>query len=290
VVGKLSGILWEQIELPQYINGRLLLTLSGGAPIINSRNIITIHDAAAMAAPEGYSIAYRLWWQNHCRRMAKTAERILTVSNFSKSEIEKWYGAPQEKISVTYLGSDHFHNLEADASTLTRFGISGNYILAVGSHNPNKNFARVVKAFEYLNKDNIEIVIAGGVDGRVFNENVKLLEGAHMLGYVSDAELKALYQNAACFVFASLYEGFGLPPLEAASCGCPIVVSRSGSLPEIFDGVACFCDPYDPQNIATAIQCAIESPPATATELQAFARRFSWEQCASETLQLLIRN
>jgi glycosyltransferase involved in cell wall biosynthesis len=106
---------------------------------------------------------------------------------------------------------------------------------------------------------------------------------------VSDPELKCLYENAACFVFASLYEGFGLPPLEAMSCGCPVVVSRTASLPELFDGAAFFCDPYNPEDIAAAIQRAIKSPPAAADELKAFARTFSWGKCARETLELLKR-
>jgi glycosyltransferase involved in cell wall biosynthesis len=107
------------------------------------------------------------------------------------------------------------------------------------------------------------------------------------LGYVTDPELKALYENASCFVFPSLYEGFGLPPLEAMSSGCPVVVSRAGSLPELFDGVAFFCDPYDPEDIATAIQRAVESPRSAAGDLKAFARKFSWATCAGQTLEAI---
>jgi len=285
-VGRMSGTKWEQLELPHYCHGQVLFTLSGGAPILHSRNVVTIHDAAVIAAPAGYSLAYRLWHQNVCRRMAKTAERIFTNSNFSKSEIVKWYGASPEKISVTYLGSDHFSSLEADSSALTRFGISGKYALAVSSHNPNKNFHRVVEAMRPLNVSGLKLVIAGGRDSRVYGETTRLSDGVHVLGYVSDPELKALYENAACFVFPSLYEGFGLPPLEAMSSGCPVVASRAGALPEIFDTTAFFCDPYRPDDIAAAIQRAIESPPA-ADQLKEFARKFSWEKCARETLDVL---
>jgi glycosyltransferase involved in cell wall biosynthesis len=285
-VGRMGGTRWEQLELPQYCRGQLLFTLSGGAPVLHSRNVVTIHDAAVIAAPTGYSLAYRLWHGNMCRRMARTAEHIFTNSNFSKSEIVKWYGGTAEKITVTYLGSEHFSRLEADASALTRFGLSGKYVLAASSHNPNKNFQRVAQAICQLDTGT-QIVIAGAQDRRVYRGSVTLPDGVHVLGYVTDPELKALYQNAACFVFASLYEGFGLPPLEAMASGCPVVVSNTASLPELFDGAAFFCDPYNPEDIAGAVQRAVKSPPAAAYESMAFASKFSWEKCARETLGVI---
>jgi glycosyltransferase involved in cell wall biosynthesis len=288
-VGRTGGIKWEQLELPLYCRDQVLLTLSGGAPILHSRNVITIHDAAVFAAPAGYSLAYRLWYQNLYRRVAQKAEHIFTVSKFSKSEIVKWLAVAPEKISVTYLGSDHFSRLEADVSAVERFGITKNYVLAASSQNPNKNFDRIIQAVcQYCTTDT-QLVIAGGYDSRVYRSSTKLPDGVLQLGYVSDSELKALYENAGCFVFASLYEGFGLPPLEALSSGCPVVVSRIASLPELFDGVALFCDPYDPKDIAAAIQRSVKSPPVAPESLKAFARRFRWEQCARETLDVLGR-
>jgi glycosyltransferase involved in cell wall biosynthesis len=284
-VGRMSGTKWEQLELPQYCRGQLLFTLSGGAPILHSRNVVTIHDAAVVAAPAGYSVAYRSWHQLVSRRMARKAEHIFTVSNFSKSEIVKWYKAIPEKISVTYPGT-HFRSVEADASALERFGIAGKYILAVGSYNPNKNIQRVVQAVSRLNAADTELVIAGGYNSKVYR-NSRTPDGVRAVGYVSDPELKALYENAACFVFASLYEGFGSPPLEALSSGCPVVLSRTASLPELYEGPAFFCDPYRPDDIAAAIQRAVACPPGAADQLKAFARKFSWEKCARETLEVL---
>jgi glycosyltransferase involved in cell wall biosynthesis len=285
-VGRMSGTKWEQIELPQHCRGGILFTLSGGAPVLHPRNVVTIHDAAVVAAPSGYSLAYRLWHRNVCRRMARTAEHIFTNSFFSKSEIVKWYGAAPENISVTYLGCDHFVTLESDPSVLTRFGISGKYVLAVSSHNPNKNFHRVVEAISRFSAGGMQLVIAGAHDPKVYGRIPQLPDGILVLGYVSDSELKALYENAACFVFASLYEGFGLPPLEAMACGSPVVASNAASLPELFDGMAFFCDPYNPEDIASAVQRALESPQSVG-ELKAFARKFSWEKCARETLEVV---
>jgi glycosyltransferase involved in cell wall biosynthesis len=285
-VGSMSGTSWEQVELPRFCRGQLLFTLSGGGPILHSRNVVTIHDAAVVASPAGYSWAYRSWHANLCRRMAHTAEHIFTVSNFSKSEIMKYYGAPAEKISVTYLGGDHLCGFAADPAALERFRICGKYILAASVQNPNKNLERLVQAVSHHNGSSIPLLIAGGSDSKVYRR-MQLPEGVRSLGYVTDMELKALYENAACFVFPSLYEGFGLPPLEALSLGCPVVTSRAGSLPEIFTGAAFFCDPYDPDDIAMAIDRAVKSRDATGDELKLFARKFSWAKCARQTLEII---
>ena len=285
-VGRLRGTKWEQIELPLHARGHLLFTLSGGAPLMHSRNVVTLHDAAVVAAPSGYSAAYRLWHGAVCRRMAHQAEHIFTNSNFSLTEIVKWYGAPRDRISITYLGSDHFSRQDADYSVLSRLAIKGKYVLAASSHNPNKNFQRVQEAVATLGQAGVQLVIAGGPDNKVYRDGLRSGGNARVLGYVSDAELKALYENAACFVFASLYEGFGLPPLEALCSGCPIVVSRTASLPELFKGVGFFCDPYDSADIAAAVQRAIETQPHS-EELKAFAQKFTWERCARETLEVL---
>lgn len=284
-VGNKGGTKWEQIDLPRHCRGERLFTLSGGAPLFHARNIITIHDAAVVAAPGGYSRPYRLWHAAVCRNVAPRAEHIFTISKFSKSEIVKWYGAAPDKISVTYLGSEHFASLACDTSALARFGISGKYILAASVQNPNKNSDRLVQAVSHLGSS-IPLVIAGGRDSRVYRKLSSMSAGGRFVGYVNDNELKTLYQNAACFVFPSLYEGFGLPPLEAMSCGCPVVVSKAASLPEVFDGAAIFCDPLDPADITAAIQRAIDSPPR-ADQLKTFASKFSWDRCARETLTAL---
>jgi glycosyltransferase involved in cell wall biosynthesis len=285
-VGRTNGIVWEQLELPQYCRGEILFTPSGGAPLLHTRNVITIHDAAVSAMPAGYSLSYRLWYRNVCRRVAPKAEHIFTVSNFSKSEIVKWYDGDPKKITVVYLGSDHLQRVKSETSILQRFNFAGKYILAVSSHNPNKNFPRVVQAVGLLDRTDVQLLIVGGDDSRIYGKSMTLPEKTRALGYVSDAELKALYENSACFVFASLYEGFGLPALEAMASGCSVVLSRTASLPEIFEGVAYFCDPYSPQDIAAAIERTLQSPPSTPTGRE-FAARFSWQKCARETLDVL---
>jgi glycosyltransferase involved in cell wall biosynthesis len=286
-VGKLQGTGWEQLDLPRYCGGHVLVTLSGGAPILHSRNVVAIHDAAIFSAPDGYSTAYRLWYRSLYRKLTREAEHILTNSHFSKREIATWCRADPEKISVTYLGSEHITEVSEDLHALASLGITGAYVLTVSSHNPNKNFIRVGQALKSFRDKGIDVVVAGGEDSRVYRSGMKLPDHVRVLGYVTDAQLKALYANAACFVFASLYEGFGLPPLEAMSLGCPIVVSRAAALPEIFKDVAIFCDPYSSDDIAHAVDQALRTPLASRAERKAFAQKYSWRQCARETLRII---
>jgi glycosyltransferase involved in cell wall biosynthesis len=220
--------------------------------------------------------------------MAQHAARIFTVSSFSKSEIVKWFGASPENIIVTYLGCEHMLRLEGDRTVLERMGISGRFVLAASSHQPNKNFARVAEAFGLLDLPDLQFVIAGGKDTKVYGRDFKPLTGVRSLGYVSDEELKALYEGASCFVFASLYEGFGLPPLEAMASGCPVAVARAASLPELYTGRAIFCDPWSPEDIAAAVSETLKCPAVSVEESKAFAKTFRWTKCARETLEAML--
>jgi glycosyltransferase involved in cell wall biosynthesis len=286
-VGRLSGTLWEQLDLPRFCGGHCLFTPSGSSPLMYRHNAITMHDASVFAMPEGYSLPYRMWYRLLYRTLGRTARVIFTVSHFSKAEIVRWCGARADRIVVTYLGADHIAPIEADLPSFERLGITGRYLLTASSNKPNKNFARTVEAISFLDSVRMPFIIAGGSDSKVYGKDQALPAGALPLGYVTNETLKALYENAECFVFASLYEGFGLPPLEAASCGCPIVLARSSSLEELFGDVATFCDPYSSESIAAAIRTSLQSPPASKEELMEFAQEFRWEKCARQTLDTL---
>jgi len=173
-VGWMSGTRWEQIELPPALSWTHFVYSQRRSSYLHPRNVVTIHDAAVVASPAGYSPAYRLWHGNLCRRMARKAEHIFTVSNFSKSEIVKWYRAAAEKISVTYLGSDHFSSLEADPSARARFGISGKYVLAAGVQTLTRISTALCKQFVTINTSGIPLVIAGGCDGNVYRKSMRL--------------------------------------------------------------------------------------------------------------------
>ena len=290
-VGNYSGQIWEQFELPHYAKGGLLFTPCGGAPLLHRRNIITIHDAAVIAAPLGYSRIFRTWYQFLNRWLCRSALHILTVSNFSKEELIKWYGAKAERITVSYLGSEHVLRTEPERDFLEKHQLRRfEYVLSVGSRNPNKNLRGLVDTIPYLVKSKIQVAIAGLNDPKVFGK-LRIADNLVCdLGYVNDSELRTLYENAACFVFPSFYEGFGLPPLEALALGCPIVVANSSALSEIFKDNALMCNPNDPSDIADKIlQICNNTPVNGRVSNQTFASRFQWDDCAKITWKVVER-
>lgn len=288
-VGRFSGQMWEQLELPFYASEGILFTPCGGAPLLHRRNVITIHDAAVCAVPRGYSFAFRTWYQFLNGRLCRTARHVLTVSQFSKAELVKWYGADPERVTVSYLGSEHALRPQSEPDILRRNGLSPfKYALFVGSNNPNKNLSALVSSLPRLASLGIQIVVAGPTDERVFERSPNTL-GVCRLGYVSDSELRALYENASCFAFPSFYEGFGLPPLEALALGCPVVVAASTALRELFSQIAFMCNPDDPADIADKIVKACAASPEDRQRYRTFAQHFSWNECATTTWRVLSR-
>jgi glycosyltransferase involved in cell wall biosynthesis len=156
---------------------------------------------------------------------------------------------------------------------------------------PHKNFRALVEAVALLGEVDFDVIIAGGTNPGIFKSTgIQLPENVKHVGYVSDDELKSLYSSAACFIYPSLYEGFGLPPLEAMSNGCPVIVSRAGALPEVCGDAALYCDPRNPQDIADKIKIMM-SDTKLREELRAkgllHSKRYTWEKCARETLSAI---
>lgn len=292
-VGRLTGNLWEQLELPYYTRGRLLMNLCNAAPILKRNQLVTIHDMAVFANSQAFSVPFALWYRLMMGIITKTTRKIVTVSKFSKAEIMKYLHVPEEKLEVIGCGHEHFLDIVPDRSILDKFGIDSPYILAVSSINPNKNFQSIVKAMELVADQSLALVIAGGADPRVFGKcDLTVSQHMKVLGYVSDGELKALYEGASAFVFPSFYEGFGIPPLEAMTCGCPIVVSNSSSLPEIGGDAALYCNPHKPEDIAEKMT-AIHRDESIRSRLrmEGFKQilKFTWKQSARQALSLVER-
>lgn len=292
-IGKLSGHLWEQIELPLYVKKDMLVNLCNAGPFLKKNQVSVIHDAAVFANSENFSFLFRSWYKFLLKSQGGFSKRIVTVSKFSKSELINYLRINEEKVQVIYEGKEHFTIQEEDPAFITRNNIDKKpYVLAVSSLNPNKNFGAIVKAMKYLESSEFNIVIAGGTDPKVFSQNgIELPENVIHLGYVSDAELKTLYKNAFCFIYPSFYEGFGLPPLEAMSVGCPIIISNRASLPEVGGEAALYCDPEKPEDIAEQIQ-KLTSDITLRSELVQKglnqAGKFSWENCSRELFDLVI--
>jgi glycosyltransferase involved in cell wall biosynthesis len=225
--------------------------------------------------------------------LSRTARTLLTVSDYSKRRLARRLRVRPERLHVVHNGADHLHEVEPDKSVFPYFGIEPHsYVLAVGSSNPNKNLPRLERAVRRLHEERgLRLVLVGGINSRVFAHSEADDLGARpdvvRTGPISDGQLKALYQNAIALVFPSLYEGFGLPPLEAMSCGCPVLAANAAAIPEVCgDGVAYF-DPYSVADIERSVRLLLDNPERRA-ELQAagFARvkTFSWTDSARTLL------
>ncbi len=176
-------------------------------------------------------------------RLCRRADLVVTVSEFSRREIGKWYGADPAKMPVCFEGGDHITAVAADPTVLCRFDLVGRkFFLGVGVDSANKNIATVVAAFRKAELGNAVLVLTGAKDIKVFGQIAQIhSDGVRMVGFVSDSELRALYEHALALVFPSFYEGFGLPPLEAMTCGCPVIISEQPALLEVCGDVALHC-------------------------------------------------
>lgn len=251
-VGRLKGHLWEQIELPWFARKAFLIGLCNVAPLLKRNQMVTIHDASVFPAGDTYSFAFRTWYRILYPGLGKISRRIITVSEFSKHELMQFAGISPKKIVVITNGKEHIRDIKADMSIYEQIPENGKpFILAVSSMSQNKNFKTFMTAIELLDNRDFNIVIAGGTNPKVFSrQNIELPQSIHYLGYVSDEALKALYEKATAFIYPSTYEGFGLPPVEAMACGCPVIVSSIAPLREVCGDSVLYCNPYDPQDIA----------------------------------------
>jgi glycosyltransferase involved in cell wall biosynthesis len=299
-VGWGTGQLWEQLSLPLFCCSKLLFTPCGGSPLLHRDHVFTIPDAGVFATPEAYSLPYRTWYRWHHRCAVRNSRlRLLTVSSFSKQELMCRLHVPEENIQVVPLGREHVLRAVADPKILERLGVSPqSYVLCVGSSNPNKNMAALFNAFQLLRRSVSEmhpsacqLVLAGGANTRVFAGDESVHDGIVRTGYLTDGELRGLYENAACFVFPSLYEGFGLPPLEAMTLGCPVACSHAASLPEVCGDAAVFFDPALPDRIAGTLSSLLTDPELRQTlkgRGKVQAQRFCWREAARATWGALL--
>lgn len=236
-VGRLRNRLWEHISFPLYVlrQKATSLNLCNVAPLL-SPGIVCIHDMKIRATPQFFSTKFLLWYRLLFFNATRRAKKIITVSNFSKSEIIKYYGVDEQRIIVAPNGWQHFARIEYNENALKKFGIEKEkYYFAMSSLEPNKNFKWIA---EQAIKNNSEIyVVAGSINEKVFKEGLgfECPENMKLIGYISDGEAKTLMRDCKAFLFPSIYEGFGIPPLEAMSAGAKkIVVSDIPVMHEIF--------------------------------------------------------
>lgn len=244
---RLPGQLWEQITLNAAHRDDWLLSLCNMGPVQRGRQIVMIHDAQVFRQPESYSRLFRAWYNILQPRLGHRAARVLTVSEHSRSELLHFGLAPANKIDVIPNGADHILRIPPDPDTLSRHGLpSKGYFLAIGSLAAHKNLPFLVNAARARENKDIPLVIAGGGNAAIFGDvGIAAGDDVRILGRVSEGELRALYNNARALLFPSITEGFGLPAAEAMACGCPVIASTGGAIPEVCGDSAILLDPTD---------------------------------------------
>jgi glycosyltransferase involved in cell wall biosynthesis len=293
VIGKRRGFLWEQTDLPQYLKKQgspLLINLCNTAPLLYKNQLVTIHDMSFKVYPKAYSKSFVYLHNFVVPTIIKTSKHVVTVSMFSKDEIIRYYKTDKNMISVIYNATDESFRPVYDSDLQKE-----NYFLAVSSLNYRKNFMALFQAFDFVatkNKD-IKLYLVGDL-GTNFFAKIDIASYLHnprikILGRVSDNELIKYYSNAQGFLYPSLYEGFGIPPLEAQSCGCPILVSNASCLPEIFEDSALYCDPFSIDSIASNMVKLFDENirESLKAKNKQNVRRFSWNQSAISLYNLI---
>jgi len=293
-----SGHVWEQAVLPLKLSDRLLWSPAGTGPWLVSRQVVTIHDLAALDHPEWFGSRFARWYRFLQPRLLATAERIITVSEFSRQRAAAYVPAAEERIVVIPLGiGAAFRPVEKDqvADVRRRLRLPDSYVLVVGSLQPRKNLRRLLAAWRRI-EDRIPSDVVLAISGMRFDhlfgdpDLSPTPTRVRLLGYVDDVDLPALYTGALVFVYPSLYEGFGLPPLEAMACGTAVVSANAGSLPEVVGDAAVLVEPREIDSIAEGLVRALEEEPLR-TRLHAAglarAKEFTWERTAEATRRVL---
>ena len=301
------GHVWEQTVLPAKASGcALIYSPANLAPLVSGRNVVVIHDVAALRHPEAYSSTYVRYQRAMLPALARRARLLITVSEFSKRELVEVLGVAPERIAVVPAGvgerfragvGERFRSdvgerfragvgerlrSDADAPAQNCLGLEGPYVLVVGTVSERKNLGILSEASRALGQRGVELVLAGADRGYLRAGDVPI----RRLGYVPDDQLPALYAGARALAMPSRYEGFGLPCLEAMACGTPVVAAGAGALPETVGDAALLVDPEDPDAFSAALVTAASDEQAREPLIEAGLRRaasFTWTRTAELT-------
>jgi len=295
-----EGHLWEQLYLPTATRGRLLWSPNNTGPVAVSRQICTIHDIIPIERPDWFNARFSAWYRWLLPRLVRRVEHIIAVSEFTKSRVLERFGIEPSKVTVVWNGVDgRYQPRPCEEVRLMRRDLkipSSHYLLCLGSLEPRKNLRRLLSAWQQISPQlpsEIILVIAGKVGASSVFASAGLTaipDRVHFTGYVEEDQLPALHSGALALVYPSLYEGFGLPPLEAMACGTPVVTSFGTSLTEVVGDAAVLVDPLDEMSIADGIRQVVEDA-ALRDRLRtlglARAKNITWERSAQETRKVL---
>ncbi len=287
--GKSLHIIWRQVFFAFYVmkHKGIALCMSNSAPII-CPSIVCIHDINAVLNPDFYNtkpISKLLHLETISKFLiCRNATKIFCPSNFTKKELLKRFRCKNPEIAVVNLGWEHYKEIEPNYAILDKYGlVKGTYYFSIGSLAPHKNFQWIIEAAK-KNIDNT-FVIAGGADPKVFGYEYteEKLKGIKYVGYISDQESKALMDGCKAFLFPSLYEGFGIPPLEAMSVGANVIASDIPVLREVLGDAIHYIDPNDPNvNLDKILNTKLKE------KREDVLNRYSWEKTARQIWNIIL--
>lgn len=302
-------VAWSQVFFPLYLsvtrNCDVLFAPAHYAPrFCPMPAVVTIHDLSYFYYPDEFlkKDLYKL--KNWTQYSLEKAKKIICVSKTTRKDVVHWYNPPEHKLETIYNGYEKTKTKKYPQSVANSTDLfqkhrikKKNYILYVGTLQPRKNVSTLIEAFRIIqNKHPTVTLVLAGKKGWLYDtifSDVRrhgLTESVIFPGYVSDNDLIQLYRHALCYVLPSLYEGFGIPVLEAMAYGCPVIASQRSSLPEVGGNASLYFDPESPQELAEKISLFINDP-GLRKEYQKKGKthvtRFSWDTCAKQTLEVL---
>lgn len=291
--GHLKRLWWLQREMPRHCDRRhLMFSPSPEAPLFaGCRFIVTAHDVTPLRFPKFFPIPLVLYFRHYVSQVLRQAEHVICNSISTARDISDFYGVPAHKLTPILLAYDRQNFRPCDVPL-------GNYFLYIGRHNSHKNLTRLISAFSQISKVNsdVELWLVGPEDQRYTPDLVAQAESLHIksrvrfLNYIAYDQLPSLLGGAIALTLPSLWEGFGLPALEAMACGTPVITSNVASLPEVVGDAAILIDPYDVSELADAM-LTVEGDSHLRQQLSSAgirrANSFSWEQTGQQTVDVL---
>lgn len=295
---ELSSALWENTLLALKTKEDILFNPGGFGIFTHKNQVLTIHDVAPIDGPNWYSKQYALIFKSIVPITTRVSRKIITVSNYSADRIVKLFNIHPNKIEVTHLGVDSrfkAHPVVSKQEIYKKYDIEEGYLLCVSAISSRKNFERIVQAWNSIDKSGLKLLIVGQVNAKFADSNftAKNTNSVTYTGHITDDELASLYTHCVAFVYPSLYEGFGLPIVEAMAAGAPVITSNVTSMPEIAGKAAITVDPYSIDEIRSAMKALIHNKDLRNDLIEKGKLRsdkFRWEKTADQTLSILQTN
>ena len=284
--GRIKGYLWEQTDLAFYLRKHRakVISLCNTIPFFAPRGIVVLHDISLKVNPHFFNTSLRGLFSVACwlvmyRAIMMSKAHIITVSEFSKSEILRVYKIKPGRISIIQNGWQHIQDIDPDEAVIDRYKLSrGGYYFAMATAAPNKNVKWIIEAARQHPEETFVLAGYRSIEACEGDVLVNLIP----VGYVSDAEAKALMSHCRAFILPTFYEGFGIPPMEALASGAKgIIVSDTPCMREIYGDIADYIDPYDYDHTSVDLR------PRSREEIEAFLKKYSWEKAAKALLELL---